>query len=73
MHSSFGIWVSPGSKQASKKGTAENELVSVFTPTGGLVIAGAKLSGGKFDVKDLKEGIYTVKIGDVAKKLLIKR
>ncbi|MGG7662744.1 T9SS type A sorting domain-containing protein [Dyadobacter sp. BHUBP1] len=67
------MYPNPAQTELTVEGAAENELVSVFTPTGGLVIAGAKLTAGKLDVKDLKEGIYTIKIGDVAKKLLIKR
>lgn len=67
------MYPNPAQTELRVEGIAEDELVSVFTPTGGLVIAGAKLSAGKLDVKDLKEGIYTIKIGDVAKKLLIKR
>lgn len=67
------MYPNPVQTELTVEGAAENELVSVFTPTGSLVIAGTKLSAGKLDVKGLKEGIYTIKIGDVAKKLLIKR
>ncbi len=67
------MYPNPAQTELTVEGAAENELVSVFTSTGAPVMKGAKLSAGKLDVKDLKEGIYTIKIGDVAKKLLIKR
>lgn len=67
------IYPNPAQTDLTIEGAVENEMVSVFTPAGRPVLTGAKLSGGKLDVKDLKEGIYTIKIGDVAKKLLIKR
>jgi hypothetical protein len=73
------IYPNPAQTELTVTGAAGNELVSVFTSTGKPVAMDAKLSGGKFDVKDLndvkdlKEGIYTIKIGDSAKKLLIKR
>ncbi|PSL25143.1 T9SS type A sorting domain-containing protein [Dyadobacter jiangsuensis] len=67
------MYPNPAQTELTVEGAAENELVSVFTSTGAPVMKGAKLSGGKLDVKNLKEGIYTIKIGDVAKKLLIKR
>ena len=67
------MYPNPAQTELTVEGAAENELVSVFTPAGRPVVTGAKLSGGKLDVKDLKEGIYTIKIGDIAKKLLIKR
>ncbi|MBO9615553.1 MAG: T9SS type A sorting domain-containing protein [Dyadobacter sp.] len=67
------MYPNPAQTELTVEGAAENEVVSVFTLAGRPIVTGAKLSGGKFDVKDLKEGIYTIKIGDVAKKLLIKR
>jgi hypothetical protein len=67
------IYPNPAQTELTVTGAAGNELVSVFTSTGKPVVMDAKLSGGKVDVKDLKEGIYTIKIGDSAKKLLIKR
>lgn len=67
------IYPNPAQTELTVRGAADNALVSVFTSTGKPVVTDAKLSGGKLDVKDLKEGIYTLKIGDVAKKLLIKR
>ncbi|SDG09049.1 Por secretion system C-terminal sorting domain-containing protein [Dyadobacter soli] len=67
------MYPNPAQTELTVEGAAENEPVSVFTSAGRPVVTGAKLSGGKFDVTDLKEGIYTIKIGDVAKKLLIKR
>ncbi len=54
-------------------GASANALVTVFTTTGRPVMADAKLSGGKFNVQSLKEGLYTIRIGDTVKKLLIKR
>ncbi|MDR6803582.1 Leucine-rich repeat (LRR) protein [Dyadobacter sp. BE34] len=67
------MYPNPAQTELTVEGAGENEVVSVFTPAGRPVLTGAKLSGGKLDVKDLKEGMYTIKIGDVAKKLLIKR
>lgn len=67
------IYPNPAQEELTVEGVVTNEAVSIFTQTGKAVVVNAKLSGGKLDVKDLKEGIYTIKIGDVAKKLLIKR
>lgn len=54
-------------------GASDNAPVSVFTSAGRPVVADAKLSGGKFNVQSLKEGLYTIRIGETVKKLLIKR
>lgn len=67
------IYPNPAQTELTVAGASGNEQVSVITSTGRPVISNVNLSGGKLDVKDLKEGIYTIKIGDVAKKLLIKR
>ncbi|WP_426292938.1 T9SS type A sorting domain-containing protein [Dyadobacter endophyticus] len=67
------IYPNPAQTELTVEGTGGNDMVSVFTPTGRSVVTDAALVGGKLDLKDLKEGIYTIKIGDVAKKLLIKR
>jgi len=67
------IYPNPAQHELTVEGAEGNVAVSVFTPAGGSVITGAKLSGGKLDVTGLNEGIYTLKIGDTAKKLLIKR
>ncbi|MGX5858332.1 leucine-rich repeat domain-containing protein [Dyadobacter jiangsuensis] len=67
------MYPNPAQTELTIEGAVENEVVSVFTPAGRPVVIAAKLSGGKLDVKDLKEGIYTIKIGDVTKKLLIRR
>lgn len=67
------VYPNPAQQVVMVSGADANDAISIFTQTGRPVISNAKLSGGKLDVKDLKEGIYTLKIGDVAKKLLIKR
>ena len=67
------VYPNPAQQEVTVTGAGANDVVSIFTQTGRLVISDTKLSAGKLDVKDLKEGIYTIKIGDVAKKLLIKR
>ena len=67
------IYPNPAQTDLVVSGAPGDEPVSVFTQTGKPVIVNTRLSAGKLDVKDLKEGIYTVRIGDVAKKLLIKR
>ncbi|MGN7886850.1 T9SS type A sorting domain-containing protein [Dyadobacter sp. 22481] len=67
------IYPNPAQTELTVEGTGGNDMVSVFTPAGRSVVTDAALVGGKLDLKDLKEGIYTIKIGDVAKKLLIKR
>lgn len=67
------IYPNPAQTDLVVAGAPGDEPVSVFTQTGKPVIVNTRLSAGKLDVKDLKEGIYTVRIGDVAKKLLIKR
>ncbi|WP_342088399.1 leucine-rich repeat domain-containing protein [Dyadobacter sp. OTU695] len=67
------IYPNPAQTELTVAGARGNEQVSIITSTGRPVISNANLSVGKLDVKDLKEGIYTIKIGDVSKKLLIKR
>jgi hypothetical protein len=67
------IYPNPAQAELTVTGAPGDEAVSVFAQTGKPVIVNAKLSAGKLDVKDLKEGIYTIKIGGFAKKLLIKR
>lgn len=68
-----GIYPNPAQADLTVTGASGDEAVSVFTQTGKPVIVNAKLQAGKLDVKDLKEGVYTIKIGGSAKKLLIKR
>jgi hypothetical protein len=69
----FNIYPNPAQTELTVAGNSGIEPVSVLTQTGKLVVTDATLSGGKLNVSNLKEGIYTIKIGEVSKKLLIKR
>ena len=67
------IYPNPAQTELTVTGAADNEWVAVFTSAGAPVVSRAKLAGSKLNVSNLKEGVYTIKIGDATKKLLIKR
>lgn len=67
------IYPNPAQTELTVAGASANAPVAVFASTGRPVMADAKLSGGKFNVQSLKEGLYTIWISDTVKKLLIKR
>jgi hypothetical protein len=71
--SEISIYPNPAQNQLTISGMQNSEYVSIFSQNGTLVSKQLTDAKGNVEMGNLANGIYTIKIGDKTKKIVIRR